>query len=47
MNEFIVEDCQLVPGLKAILDLGEVNETARVILNGEEIGSLWKKPYKQ
>jgi len=34
------------PGLKIYIDLGEVNETARVTLNGKEAGTVWKAPYK-
>ena len=30
---------------KLTLDLGEVHETARVILNGREVGVLWKAPF--
>ncbi len=29
-----------------VLDLGEVRETARVTLNGKEVGVLWKRPFQ-
>ena len=32
--------------LKLMLDLGKVDIAARVILNGQDLGVLWKAPYK-
>ncbi len=36
---------QLPHPARVILDLGEVHETARVFVNGKEMGVLWKKPF--
>jgi hypothetical protein len=36
---------QLPQHARVILDLGEVHETARVFVNGKEMGVLWKKPF--
>ncbi len=44
-SKLVVEASMLRPGLKANIDLGEILETARVILNGKEVGILWKEPY--
>jgi hypothetical protein len=33
-------------GARAFLDLGTVKETAEVILNGRNLGVLWKPPYR-
>lgn len=30
----------------AVLDLGEVNAVAKVVLNGKDLGTLWKTPYR-
>jgi len=46
MKEFMVGDALPEPDMKVNIDLWEVNETARVFLNGKEIGILWKAPYK-
>lgn len=35
----------LEPGVAAELDLGRVAGTARVFLNGEDLGVVWKPPY--
>lgn len=42
---FKISGKQLIPGYKAILDLGEVREIARVILNGKDLGVIWKNPH--
>lgn len=42
---FKVSKKQLSPENKVILDLGEVKEIARVILNGKDLGVLWKAPH--
>jgi len=34
------------PGVKMILDLGEVHVTAEVFVNGKSAGVLWKRPYR-
>jgi hypothetical protein len=31
---------------RVVLDLGEVRETARVQVNGKEVGVLWKRPFR-
>jgi hypothetical protein len=31
---------------RLVLDLGEVKETARVSLNGREVGTVWTPPYR-
>jgi hypothetical protein len=33
------------PGLRWMLDLGQVQVMARVTLNGKDLGVLWKKPF--
>ena len=36
-----------LPGhARVLLDLGEVRETARVAVNGKEIGVAWKRPFE-
>lgn len=35
----------LRPGARLELDLGEVRELARVLINGKSLGVLWKPPY--
>ncbi len=34
------------PGFRQILDLGRVEVQARVIVNGKDLGLLWRAPYK-
>jgi hypothetical protein len=36
---------KLPVGANVVLDLGEVRETARVTVNGKELGVLWKRPF--
>ncbi len=43
-NSFTAPD--LSEGETLILDLGEVNNIAGVRLNGKEVGTLWKRPYR-
>lgn len=35
-----------IGGKAAILDLGDVKNIAEVIVNGKNVGTVWKKPYK-
>jgi hypothetical protein len=44
-KDFCVDETLIKPNRKIDLDLGEIRETARVSLNGREIGTLWKPPY--
>jgi hypothetical protein len=37
---------QLPARAHVVLDLGEVRETARVTMNGKEVGVLWKRPFQ-
>lgn len=37
---------KLQPGAAFILDLGDVRETARIILNGKDCGTLFSTPYR-
>lgn len=46
VTEFHLADVYVKPGLKIALDLGGVRETAEVLLNGQHVGALWKRPYK-
>ncbi len=41
-----VTDEQLAEGQKIWLDLGEVKDLAEVIVNGQSIGVIWKKPFR-
>ena len=34
------------PGRRIIVDLGEVHEVAQVIVNGRDLGILWKPPFR-
>jgi hypothetical protein len=34
------------PGAKVILDLGTVRDLAQVVVNGKEVASLWKPPFR-
>jgi hypothetical protein len=43
-TEFLLP-VQLPEKARVLLDLGEVRETARVWVNGKEIGVLWKRPF--
>ena len=43
-NEFFLDEA--VPGKKVWLDLGAVKDIATVIINGYELGTLWKLPYQ-
>ena len=43
-NEFELPD-KLPAGARVVLDLGEVRETARVMVNGKEMGVAWKRPF--
>ena len=45
VNSFRVEKGSLEAGLQYLLDLGTVEICARVIVNGEDLGVLWKQPY--
>ncbi|HEV2487249.1 MAG TPA: glycosyl hydrolase [Terracidiphilus sp.] len=36
---------QMQEKARVVLDLGEVRETARVTVNGKEVGVLWKRPF--
>jgi hypothetical protein len=35
----------IAKGARVVLDLGEVRETARVWVNGKEMGVAWKRPF--
>lgn len=41
-----VEDGWLHGGGRVVLDLGKVGDVADVVLNGKEVGILWKPPYR-
>jgi hypothetical protein len=43
---FRINARQSTKGTKCILDLGEVEVIAEVILNGKSLGILWKSPYQ-
>jgi hypothetical protein len=43
---FTVSAAWLRGGQKVLLDLGDVREVAEVTVNGQEIGTLWKAPYR-
>jgi hypothetical protein len=45
-KEFEMDASLLRSNLKISLDLGVVDATARVELNGNEVGMLWKAPYR-
>jgi hypothetical protein len=45
-KSFIVPDGYLRNDLKLYLDLGDVQETARVKVNGKECAKLWMAPFK-
>lgn len=44
-NEFTVDRNALGKDIKLTLDLGKVNICARVIVNGKDLGVVWKAPY--
>lgn len=44
-NTFKVDKNQLSGGNKLVLDLGQVHEIVRVVLNGQDLGVLWKAPF--
>lgn len=37
---------ELKEGVKMTLDLGEVNVAAKVFVNGQSVGTLWKRPFR-
>lgn len=45
-KEVVFEKEVLNNKTRTILDLGEVNNLAEVIVNGKSVGILWKKPFK-
>jgi hypothetical protein len=44
-KEFTIAAAQKAAGKKLYLDLGDVQNLARVRLNGKDLGVLWKAPY--
>jgi hypothetical protein len=44
-NTFQISSDMILPGMKIMLDLGEVMIMAEIIVNGQNLGVLWKKPY--
>lgn len=44
-KEFTVAAAQKAAGRRLYLDLGNVQNLARVRLNGKDLGVLWKAPY--
>jgi len=44
MNRFTLDDLDHETGY--FLDLGEVKNLAEVIVNGQDLGILWKTPYR-
>jgi hypothetical protein len=44
-NEFNLSGEMIQPDLSIFLDLGEVRVMAEIIVNGENLGILWKKPF--
>ena len=45
-KEFVIDGAMIKPARKIDLDLGEIRETARVVLIGKEVGTLWKPPFR-
>ena len=45
-REIDLDAARLGAGLHLWLDLGEVHEVAEVILNGQNLGILWKPPWR-
>jgi hypothetical protein len=45
-NHFTIPASSLGEGKRLVLDLGKVQVMARVILNGRDLGILWKPPYR-
>ncbi|MFD1316407.1 glycosyl hydrolase [Namhaeicola litoreus] len=45
-TSFSIKKSQIKENEKLILDLGEVNIAAKVILNGKEVSTLWVAPFK-
>ena len=45
-NEFVLDEKQIKSDLQINLDFGEIKKTTRVYLNGQEVGTLWKSPYR-
>ena len=43
-TEFVLPG-PIAKGARVVLDLGEVRETARVWVNGKEMGVAWKRPF--
>jgi hypothetical protein len=43
---FEVSEPALAPGAHSWLDLGDVKDLARVVVNGKDLGVLWKAPYR-
>jgi hypothetical protein len=45
-REIDLDSARLAGGLRLWLDLGEVHELAKVELNGQKLGILWKPPWR-
>ncbi len=45
-KEFTVPDSMLTGSLRLFLDLGKVGDVAHVKVNGKDLGSLWKPPFR-
>lgn len=45
-TEFTLDPAFCAAGRQVVLDLGTVKNFARVILNGRDLGSLWKAPFR-
>jgi hypothetical protein len=45
-RDILLDTNRLAAGLRLWLDLGEVHELAEVILNGQNLGILWKPPWR-
>jgi hypothetical protein len=46
VKEFTVPEGWLTPGAKFYLNLGQVMNLAQVMLNGRDLGVLWKTPFR-
>jgi hypothetical protein len=44
-KSFALPAARIVTGQRLLLDLGDVQNLARVRLNGKDLGVLWKAPY--